>query len=213
MTPATYTAAAKMLKDFNKFLHATDENSWVQKLFGNYAINAMLSNPSTHIVNISSNTINFPVVLAAMKAQFKAQGVSNTVPRDKIKAQTDKLNTIYNGSYLNLATMDNLASESLMVGERYKLPDAKNKSILNLPGRALSKADTWFRFPMFSEAAAMIASREAKATGRNSSKIFDEICSMNNKKGKTSKTNRAAELRQEALMIANMANLYTRRHT
>jgi hypothetical protein len=126
------------------------------------------------------------------------------VPRDKIKAQTEKLHTIYGKTYLNLATMDNIGSESIMVGERYKLPDQDTKSILNLPGRALSKADTWFRFPMFAESAAMIASKEAKATGRNSSEIFDEICSMNTKKGKNSPTNRAAELRQEALMIANI---------
>ena len=177
----TYTAAASLMTDFNKFIHATDNNNWMQKVFGSYAINAMLSNPSTHIVNITSNAINYPVVLGAMKAQFKAQGVSNTVPRDKIKAQTEKLHTIYDENYLNLATMDNISSESIMVGERYKLPDRDKKSILNLPGRALSQADTWFRFPMFSEAAAMIASREAKATGRNSSEIFDEICSMNTK--------------------------------
>jgi len=223
--PKRAAAAALVIKDWNSFVDTNAKPTWGDKIFGQWAAQAMLSSFGTHTVNYVSNTAEKAIVKSAIKAQYGESVISE----DMIQKENERLTAIYLASGMSLPGMANTSSASFIHGEKYKTRDnpvnavkmgkdgsieeIKSQTLLGTvkninPLQSLAFSDFLFRRDSFLSAAAAMATQDATKDGvidhELAKKNFQDYLKIQQQPGKGQK-NKAYERRLEALEVANIA--------
>ena len=169
-------------------------DSFLNKVIGEYMPRAMLSAPSTHILNNVSNAVNYIMTKTAMRFHFGENKVNNL----NLQQEQDRLWAIYNATGQNLTESMTADQVSRLHGEKYMIPEAKGFWQAIDPFRWLGKEDFYFRSHMYLDTLGRIATQDAKGDPKKATELFEEY-------KKVGTTGRSAEARMQAIVAGNVA--------
>lgn len=180
--PQVAAAGAKKLREWGELVRSKDPG---QTRFGafvnNLAPRAMLSGISTHVVNPVSTGLNWLLFRKVVKGHYG----DNIIPQDVLDAETARIKSVYNATFMNLTTMVTPTDPSLVHGEKYKPldPGAKGwQKVYDAPMRALAAEDNWFRIPSYIDIAARMASRDSEGNVNKAIELFKQYTQTQPKK-------------------------------
>lgn len=193
-------AAVQTVREWQMFVADKQvPSTWLSRLIGSWYPKAMLYNINSHTVNVTGTGINTGLVDAVLAIHY-LQG--NKVSKDAMTKENARLKALYDSSLVNLASMEDPASPSLLKGEQYNPREGKSTigKIADFSMDMMGKEDAFFRRHVYLNALGRIATADAAKTGGSPTELFMEYKKINNTKG-----TRAYEARLEALRIADIA--------
>lgn len=189
-------AASQDIRAWQDFVNQKGiPESFADKLIGTYLPSAMLSSPSTHILNAVSNFFNNFSVRLASRLHYGANAVSGEV----LEQEYNRLKAIYAESGHNLSEDLKPDDVSRLHGEHWQFKKPESKIGYLAPMRLLGWSDFYFRAHTYVDTLARIATKDAKGDPKKALELFNEYKQMN------SVNEKARQARLQAIITGHIA--------